>query len=100
MRLRWTGAVCDTSSSDSHSGQVKISPSSTSSSSTSISVEHLGQRITAPSSVGFFARRVGPSCRLGAAYYIPHGTKSRLEVGTLADNVTAGGGGRKAGAGA
>src|SRR5689334_16538173 len=51
MMFKCTGWICETSSSDSHSGQLRISPSSTSSSSTSISAEHSGQRITAPSSV-------------------------------------------------
>src|SRR5579859_3063656 len=51
MTFKCTGWICKTSSSDSHSGQLRISPSSTSSSSTSISAEHSGQRITAPSSV-------------------------------------------------
>src|SRR6202142_4644031 len=58
MRVRFTGFVWETSSSDSHSGQLKISPSSTSSSSTSISAEHSGQRITDPSSVELVGRCV------------------------------------------
>src|SRR5579885_19973 len=65
IRFRWTGCVCDTSSSDPHSGQLRISPSSTSSSSTSISAEHSGQRITATTSVTFartVAQPPSPPC--------------------------------------
>src|SRR5260221_4404027 len=56
MGLRATGCVCETSISHSHSGQLRISPSSTSSSSTSISAEHSGQRSTSPSSDLIFSR--------------------------------------------
>src|SRR5208337_1934400 len=56
MGFSATGWVCETSISHSHSGQLRISPSSTSSSSTSISAEHLGQRSTSPSSDLNFSR--------------------------------------------
>src|SRR5437879_8615956 len=47
MTFKCTGWICTTSSSASHSGQFRISPSSTSSSSRSISTAHSGQRTTA-----------------------------------------------------
>src|SRR5690349_9135783 len=47
MTFKRTGWILTTSSSASHSGQFKISPSSTSSSSRSISTAHSGQRTTA-----------------------------------------------------
>src|SRR6266480_2486096 len=90
ITFKWTGCVWDTSSSDSHSGQLRISPSSTSSSSTSISAEHSGQRITAPPSVLSFAKwGYEDRARHYAAYYIPRRVKSTPVRGGTALNVIA-----------
>src|SRR5712671_2500201 len=85
MTFRWTGWICETSSSDSHSGQLRISPSSTSSSSTSISAEHSGQRITTTSSVELFAsggsRPSPPLCSV--LYTAVYEVNSRARCGCL-----------------
>src|ERR1035437_2702491 len=83
-----------TSISVSHSGQARISPSSTSSSSTSISVAHLGHRTTAKTSLGT------DSVTLLLSYYItrsvPRGKRAKYDdTEARIPGTTPGGRGRR-----